>query len=196
MPDSTKLRFIQLLPDVSAAGDFILKDLPGSGKRIDLLCRVLSASFEWAPDTFSQANIEVIVIIDDSVILQVRYPGESLPKGEKAWAKIVKDTLQGKPPDYIQITNNNLESVITKFNDPPVANFWVLHEDGEDVDFQKIVDSPTDNSFMLGDHRGFDSHTEELVSRYSLQKISLGKTSYLSSHCVALIISRFERKDK
>ena len=196
MPDSTKIRFIQLLPEASPKGDFILKDLPGSGKRIDLLCRVFSAGFDWAPNTFDKANIEIIAVIDDSIILQVQYPGENPPTGEKAWAKIIKDSLRGEPPHYVQVINDNLESVILKFNNPPKANLWVLHEDGEEVDLREAVTLATDNSFMLGDHRGFNSQTEELVSKYSLQKISLGKTSYLSSHCVALIISRFERKDK
>jgi len=196
MPNSTKLRFIQVLPDASATGDFILKDLPGSGKRIDLLCRVLSAGFDWAPNTFDKSNIEIIAIIDDCITLQVQHPDQHLPRGEKAWAKIIKDSLQGNPPDYIQVTDDNIESVIMEFNNPPTENLRVLHEEGEELDFQDIANYSTDNSFMLGDHRGFDSHTEELVSKYALQKISLGKTSYLSSHCVALIISMFERKDK
>jgi tRNA (pseudouridine54-N1)-methyltransferase len=196
MPDSTKLRFILLLPEASTKGEFILKDLPGSGKRIDLLCRVFSAGFDWAPNTFDKSNIEIIAVIDDSVILLVQYPGKDLPIGEKAWALIIKNSLQGDPPHYVQVIGDNLESVILKFNNPPTANFWVLHEEGEEVDLREAVTSSTDNSFMLGDHRGFNSHAEDLVSKYDLQKISLGKTSYLSSHCVALIISRLERKDK
>jgi len=196
MPDSTKLRFIQLLPEASATGEFILKDLPGSGKRIDLLCRVLSAGFDWAPDAYDKSNIEIIAIIDDSVTLYVKYPEHQLPSGEKAWAKVIKDSLQGNAPDYIVVTDDNIESLIMRYNSPPKDNLWILHEEGEEVDFQVDIDLTTDNSFMLGDHRGFNSHVEELVSKYALQKISLGKTSYLSSHCVARIISIFERKDK
>jgi len=196
MPDSAKLRFIQLLPNAPATGDFILRDLPGSGKRIDILCRVLSAGFDWAPNTFDKFNIEIIAVIEDSVTLQVQYPGQYLPIGEKAWAKVIKESLQGNPPDYIQVTDDNFESVIMRYNNPPAENLWVLNEEGEEMDLQVAIDLTTDNSFMLGDHRGFNSQIEELVSKYALQKISLGKTSYLSSHCVALIISRFERKDK
>ena len=196
MPHSTKLRFIQILPNVSPSGDFILKDLPGSGKRIDVLCRVLSSCFEWGPNTWEKSNIEVIAVIRDSVVLRVQYPEQNLPSGERAWGQVIKESLKGNPPDYVEVKEGNLESVIIEYNNPPSSSMWILHEDGEELNLQEIVISGTDNSFMLGDHRGFNSQTEDLVSKYTLRKVSLGAISYLSSHCVARIISEFERTDK
>jgi tRNA (pseudouridine54-N1)-methyltransferase len=188
------LRFIQLLPNVSTTGDFILKDLPGSGKRIDVLCRVLSAAFEWAPDSWDKGNIEVIAVIGDSVILRFRSPSEELPSGEKAWAQVLKNSLKENPPDFVQISEGNLVDVINELNDSTSSKLWVLHEEGENLNLREIRISGSDNSFMLGDHKGFDSHTEELISKFALRKVSLGNISYLSSHCVAHIISEFERK--
>ena len=196
MPDSTRLRFIQLLPTASATGDFILKDLPGSGKRIDVLCRVLSSSFDWGPIEMDRSMIEVIAVIANTIVLQVQHPGDNLPRGEKAWGEVIRDSLKGNPPEYISVKERDLESVILDLISSQSGNLCVLHEEGEEGNLQEMLDFTTDNSFMLGDHRGFDSQTEELVSKYALQKISLGQTSYLSSHCVALIISEFERKDK
>ncbi|MGY5881088.1 MAG: hypothetical protein RTV31_12610 [Candidatus Thorarchaeota archaeon] len=196
MPHSTMLRFIQILPNVSTSGDFILKDLPGSGKRIDVLCRVLSSCFEWAPSTWKKEEIEVIAVIGDSVILQFQFPKENLPSGEKAWAQILKESLKRNPPDYVQVSEGNLETVIRELNSSTSSNLWLLHEEGEELDLQEIAISGSDNSFMLGDHRGFNSQTEELISKFALRKASLGNISYLSSHCVAHIISEFERKDK
>lgn len=195
MPHSTRLRFIQLLPNASITGDFVLRDLPGSGKRIDVLCRVLSASFEWGPNTLNTSKIEVIAVVGDAVILRFQYPGENLPSGERSWAQVIKDSLNDNPPNYVTGRKGNLESVILEHNTPS-EYLWILHEDGEELNLQEVSNSTTDNSFMLGDHRGFNSRTEELVSKYSIRKVSLGKTSYLSSHCVARIISEFERKDK
>ena len=195
MPNSSMLRFIQILPNASTSGDFILKDLPGSGKRIDVLCRVLSACFEWGPSTLQQNKIEVIAVIGDSVILRFQFHGENIPSGEKAWAQVLKESLKGNPPDYVRVQEGNLESIIIDFNKPPKSILWILHEEGEDLKAQEIS-METDNSFMLGDHRGFSSQSEELISKHALQKVSLGDTSYLSSHCAAHIISEFERKDK
>ncbi|TFH11084.1 MAG: hypothetical protein E4H14_01325 [Candidatus Thorarchaeota archaeon] len=196
MPHSTMLRFIQILPNVATTGDFILKDLPGSGKRIDVLCRVLSACFEWAPSTWKKEDLEVIAVLGDSIILRFQFPTEILPSGENAWARVLKESLRGNPPDFVQISEGNLESVIIEFNNSSSSNLWLLHEEGEERSLKEIAISGSDNSFMLGDHRGFDSQTEELISKLALRKVSLGNTSYLSSHCVAYIISEFERKDK
>jgi tRNA (pseudouridine54-N1)-methyltransferase len=195
MPDSTKLGFILILPNAPVSGEFILKDLPGSGKRIDVLCRFLATCFDWGPRTYDRSNIEVTAVIANSAILQVLHPKENLPRGERAWGQVIKESLKGNPPKYITAKEGNLESVIINTANQSV-NLYVLHEEGEEGNLQEIIDFTTNNSFMLGDHRGFNSRTEELISKYSLQKISLGYTSYLSSHCAALIISEFERKDK
>jgi len=196
MPNSAMLRFIQILPNASKSGDFILKDLPGSGKRIDVLCRVLSACFAWGPSKWDKNRIELLAVIGDSVILRIQNPEQKTPTGERAWAQILKNSLKGNPPEYVQVHEGNLESIIIDLNKPPKSTLWILHEEGEDLKLQEISISETDNSFMLGDHRGFNSQTEELTSKYALRKVSLGKTSYLSSHCAAHIISEFERKDK
>lgn len=190
------LRFIQILPNSSISGDFILKDLPGSGKRIDVLCRVLSACFEWGPNELDKHLLELVSVIGDSVILRIQDPGPKTPSGERAWAQMLKDSLKGNPPEYVQVYEGNLESIIRDLNKPPKSILWILHEEGDELNLQEISISETDNSFMLGDHRGFNSQTEELISKHALRKVSLGNTSYLSSHCVANIISEFERKDK
>ena len=194
MPHSTMLRFVQLLPNVSVKGDFILKDLPGSGKRIDVLCRVLAACFEWAPSTIEKDRLEVIALLGNHLALQFNYPTEGLPSGEREWAQIIKDSLKGNTPDFVKIVERGLEEIITELNNPPMKNLWVLHEEGTQFKLSQMLNSTTDNSFMLGDHRGFNSQSEELISKYALEKVSLGITSYLSSHCVAHIISEFERK--
>lgn len=196
MPNSVMLRFIQILPNASTLGDFILKDLPGSGKRIDVLCRVLSACFDWGPSKWDKHRIELLAVIGDSVILRIQDPEQKTPTGERGWAQILKDSLKGNPPEYVQVYDGNLESIIIDLNKPPKSILWILHEEGEDLNVQEISISETDNSFMLGDHRGFSSQSEELISKHALHKVSLGDTSYLSSHCAAHIISEFERKDK
>jgi tRNA pseudouridine-54 N-methylase len=119
-----------------------------------------------------------------------------MPIGERGWAIIVKNALQGNPPDYVRVTQGNLESLIRDINQPSRSQLWVLHEEGRHFKDCKIRVSGTQNSFMLGDYRGFDSRAEELVSKHGLPRISLGRTSYLSSHCVASVISKLERMVK
>jgi len=194
-PESTMLRFVQLLPDVPHDGNFLLKDLPGSGNRIDVLCRDLAACFSWGPKTWLKENLELVAMIADSKILVFSNPVDDTPEGEVAWATIVRDSLKDNPPVFVKVAEGSTEDVILSYSSPPKSNLWVLDEAGSTFSRVLKEESVTQNSFMLGDHRGFDSHTETLVSKYSLPKVSLGKKSYLSSHCVASIISEFERSE-
>ncbi len=193
MSSSTMLRFIQILPGAPQKGDFLLQDLPGSGKRIDVLCRDLAACFDWGPVQWPKEQLELIAVLEDSKVLRFRVPTTPLPKGERAWAEIIKKTLKNDPPDFVQISDGNLESIIEIYHDPPQSEIWVLYENDRPIEEYEFNISKVQNSFMLGDHRGFDAKTEKLISKYNLRRVSLGNISYLSSHCVVSIISEFER---
>ncbi len=188
------LRFIQLLPGASPDGDFLLKDLPGSGKRIDILCRDLAACFSWGPKLWPKGSLEFVSIISDSCILTFKDPGDDIPESEVEWASVIRNALKGQIGNFIQVSDGSLESVIKKYNNPPSLVLWVLDENGSPISGAWTKQQTTQNSFMLGDHRGFNSQTEKLISKYALPRVSLGKKSYLSSHCVAAIIAELERQ--
>jgi tRNA pseudouridine-54 N-methylase len=71
-----------MLPQAPPEGDFLLKDLPGSGKRIDILCRDLAACFDWAPVSWSKSQLEIIAVIGNKKTLTFREPKEQIPRGE------------------------------------------------------------------------------------------------------------------
>jgi tRNA pseudouridine-54 N-methylase len=190
------LKFVQLMPNVSTTGDFLLRDLPGSGKRIDVLCRELAACFDWGPICWPCSRIELIALLNNDIILTFHDPADALPVGERGWALIIKNSLQGEPPSYISVTRGDLESIIEQLHRPPAAQLRILHEEGEPFCDTKIQVLGTQNSFMLGDYRGFDSQSEEIMTSHSLVRVSLGNISYLGSHCLVSIISRFERMVK
>ena len=194
-PESIMLRFIQLLPQASQQGNFLLKDLHGSGNRIDVLCRDLAACFSWGPKSWPKENLELLAIIADSRILTFNLPGDEIPQSEVEWAIVIRNSLKEQPPNYVQVLDGSLEDVIKKYDKSPKSVLWVLDEEGSDISTIRTRLTTTQNSFMLGDHRGFNSQTESLISEYALPRVSLGKKSYLSSHCVASIISEFERSE-
>jgi tRNA pseudouridine-54 N-methylase len=101
--------------------------------------------------------------------------------------------LRGRPPSYVHVSDGTLGEVVRHLIQDEDAKLWVLDESGASLSDCQSCFHTTQNSFMLGDHRGFDSQTVSLMSQYNIQKISLGKKSYLSSHCLAVIISEFER---
>jgi tRNA (pseudouridine54-N1)-methyltransferase len=193
MPESPMLRFVQILPQVSPKGDFLLKDLPGSGKRIDVLCRDLAACFDWGPTSWSKSHLEMIAVIGNVKILTFSNPQDQTPRGEVRWASIIRDSLMEQPPRFVDVSDGTLQDVIKRLNQSGDSNLWVLDEEGVHLSDIEAIHTVTQNSFILGDHRGFDSEAEGIISQYNIQRISLGGKSYLSSHCLAAIISEFER---
>jgi tRNA (pseudouridine54-N1)-methyltransferase len=192
MPDSPLLRFIQLLPNVPSNGDFLLQDLPGSGKRIDVLCRDLSACFDWAPIFWNRDMLEVVAVLQDNMMITFRgLPAKK--RGEVEWAVMIRDTLRGEEVDGLQLEKRPLDNLIQDLQETDSSEVYVLDETGNPLDKALNAKSSAQNSFMLGDHRGFDSRTEELIVEHKLTRVSLGERSYLSSHCIAAIIAYFER---
>jgi tRNA pseudouridine-54 N-methylase len=187
------LRFIQLLPNTPPTSNFLNKDLPGSGKRIDILCRVLSACFDWGPSNFLETNLEVLAILNNSVTLTVSNPKSRLPSGEVAWGIEIRNSLSGNPPDFIQLESIGLDEVLNQLQNDFESAVFALDENGDPISTSFLKNTKTQNSFILGDHRGFDSESLRIIGNKDIQQISLGGMSYLSSHCVVALISKFER---
>ena len=188
---SSLLRFIQILPNASSKGDFILKDLPGSGKRIDVLCRCLAACFDWSPETWPKQNLEFVAVIEENIILTFSNPEEGI-RGETWWAGMISNALQGNPADFITVEQKTLDILLEEYQDIPDAKIWVLEETGTPLKETTKVNESSQNSFMLGDHRGFDSKTMKVIERFKINPLSIGQISHLSSHTVATVISTFE----
>ena len=187
------LRFIQLLPNTPPTLEFSNKDLPGSGKRIDILCRVLATCFDWGSSNQSSLEIEVMAIFANEKTLTFSNPKEDLPIGEVAWGKEIREALRDNPPEFIQVESLGLSEVLNQILQVDNSNVIALDETGEPITNRFFENTKAQNSFMLGDHRGFDSESLRIIRNEDIQQISLGERSYLSSHCVAALISKFER---
>jgi tRNA pseudouridine-54 N-methylase len=191
-----KLRFIQVLPVAPTDGNFLLRDLPGSGRRLDVLCRDLAACFDWGPVSWPKSSLEFIAVLADSVTLTFRDPGPSLPRGEIRWAQVVRDSLMNSPPGFVQLSHAGVEQAIRDSMSLADSAIWLLDAEGMPLSEVPNLGMKTQNSFMLGDHRGFDRKTRQMADEYGIRRISFGKTSYLGSHCVAVVISEYERMDQ
>lgn len=185
------LTFILSLPELSEDGDFYLKDLPGSGKRIDILCRSLAACFDWGPSTLDKSSLEIIALVGENSCLRFNSPNTSKAKGEVWWAKAIRDGLRGNPPQFISVENLDLEGVIQETLSNERNSLWVLDEAGMPISNGNLS-SDAQNSFIIGGHRGFDSETLKVFDDHSIYRLSLGTTSYLASHCIATLIAMYE----
>ena len=180
------------MPELSEANDFHLKDLPGSGKRIDVLCRSLAACFDWGPSTLDKSSLEITALDGEASCLRIRDPGTDMPRGEVWWARAVKDALNGEPPQFIDVENQTLENLFKEILANGGERLWVLDEAGTSILEKKDSISNAQNSFIIGGYRGFDSEALKAFNDHSIYRLSLGTTSYLTSHCIAAIISMYE----
>ncbi len=187
------LRFIQILPQSSTDGKFLLRDLPGSGKRIDILCRGLAACFDWGPSTWPRSQLELTAVIGNEIVLTFRHSGEDHVKGEPQWGSIIRDAMKGHLFDDVIIKHSSLQEFITDLLASAGSQLWVLEEDGMSISSCIGKDLASQNSFIVGDHKGFDSWTQRVIDNCNIPIVSLGAASYLSSHCIAAVISEFER---
>ncbi|TFG12078.1 hypothetical protein EU537_10330 [Candidatus Thorarchaeota archaeon] len=187
--------FIHVFPRIPAKPKFHLKDLPGSGKRIDILCRGLAACFDWAPELISRTNIEYYAVLSDKITMKFTYSPECIGKGETWWASVIQRVLSGVNVDFCGKMDWNLETTM-KSTTQDNFDLYVLDEKGTPIDTVLQHSNLSQNSFMVGDHRGFELDTRELLRDMNVQQVSLGETSYLGSHCIAQVISNYERISK
>jgi tRNA (pseudouridine54-N1)-methyltransferase len=192
MSNAVFLRFLLDFPHMPTNGDFLLRDLPGSGNRVDVLCRCLSACFGWASSTISSNEIEFRAVLSDELTLRFHRPEKAEDMGETDWARDIREGLKGTPPEYISIGDLDFEQNLQQLvNDLPTG-VWLLHENSENS--IKTWNPASQNSFILGDHKGFDSHSLKRVRECGIPDLSIGPLPYLGSHCIATVIAEAERR--
>ena len=181
-----------MLQQIPNDGTFLLQDLPGSGKRIDILCRSLSAGFQWGRNSWPLSNVELIALLSDNTCLHFKGTEGTMTFGEKQWAELIQRALQEEVVYGITVSNTTLNELIHSFNKQPESCVIVLEESG--VPLSTLVGDTTVSqySFMLGKHVGFDSKERQLFEDHNLPVASLGDIDYLGSHCIAAVISHFE----
>ncbi len=192
MANSTDIRFILIFPETPSDGNFFLKDLPGSGKRIDIVCRSLAACFDWGASSQAERNLELVVTLSNDVLLKINAPNESYGKGETWWASHIQRILRnGIGPNFMMKEELNLEDYLSTLVEAD-ERILVLEENGSHLSVYLQERAPQ-YSFMLGNHEGFNRNTTEVIRKLEIPSVSLGAFSYLGSHCIARVISEFER---
>jgi tRNA (pseudouridine54-N1)-methyltransferase len=191
-PKSNILRFILVLPKTVTSGQFLLKDLPGSGKRIDILCRSLQACFDWGRNEQYRGEIELVAVLGNKISLTFTTP-KNLPKGEVGWAKEIQHVLNMKEHSFIDYREETIEMVVERIQSLENSKIWTLDEEGALIDNISNMKTASQNSFMLGDNQGFVSNTQEVIKRFEIPSVSLGSISYLGSHCITLVMSHVGR---
>lgn len=173
---------------------FNLKDLPSSGKRIDIVARcIISAlwlSHRLRQDTRIYAVLNGAPEPPKTVLFTPEIKRVSPDERSVAlWIKKALDKHRGRrDKEWIELSNGikisgkSFQDVI-KDLEKEGCSFYLLHERGKNVEEIEINENPV---FVLGDHKGIPKNDEAFVLRRG-GRISLGKISYLASSCISIM---------
>ncbi|MFX1476063.1 MAG: hypothetical protein ACFFCO_11390 [Promethearchaeota archaeon] len=186
------------------AGDFLIRDLAGTSGRLDVLCRVLVATFRTVPRFCPHTSFHAVLGGPPvpPLLLKVKdaSPG-TIPESELACALLLKGLLiraQTQIPAHTEawpqftITRQgfaeSLKEVVGK-----EGQLFYLIEGGEPL-AKVSIDLAAPLVFVLGDHQGVPSEHEALLMQQNVQKVCIGERSLLGSQVITLLLLELARR--
>ena len=173
------------------SSDFSINDLPGSGGRMDLVCRCINSALWLSHKLRRDARIFVVLNGSPAPPVTILFEGSGLRRvspDERNIGAWIKKSLDGKAKNKewikvqegISVSKKSFQDLLKELN----GNFYVLHEKGTFMREVKIKEDPI---FILGDHVGLPQKEEKFALRFNAEKISLGDVSYLASQCISIV---------
>ncbi|AMQ18017.1 tRNA (pseudouridine(54)-N(1))-methyltransferase TrmY [Thermococcus peptonophilus] len=176
--------------------DFSLKDLPGTGGRIDLLCRFLNSAFLLSHGIRKDVRVFITLYGKPNPPKTIHFEGPKLKvrlnPDERSTSLILKKALEvGKdlrePTKEVEVfpgvyvSNMTFEDVVRRSMKD--STLYYLVEDGRPI---TEIEFPQNPAFVLGDHLGLGKEDERFLEGIA-EKVRVGRRSYLASHVVAFV---------
>jgi len=189
------MRTFVLWSHATTSPRFNLKDLPSSGKRIDVVARCVISALWLSYRLRQDARIFIVLNGAPEPPKTVLFHPEikRVSPDERSIALWIKKALERhegrRDKEWVTLSNGikisgmSFQDVIKLLLEEGCENFYVLHERGRDVDRVEIGKNPV---FILGDHQGLPKNDVNFALRYG-ERISLGRESYLASACISVI---------
>ncbi len=186
------------------SGDFLIRDVAGTSGRLDVLCRVLVATFRSVPELCP--SIRFLSVLggppNPPLLLQVREVlAGMVPESGLACALLLKDLLaraQTQNPAQVEVWPHfsvtrkgfaeSLEDIVGE-----QGQLFYLVEGGEPLAKTEINPS-VPLVFVLGDHQGVPPEHETLLMQQNAWKIGVGEKSLLGSQIITLLLLELARR--
>ncbi|QQG40024.1 MAG: tRNA (pseudouridine(54)-N(1))-methyltransferase TrmY [Candidatus Aenigmatarchaeota archaeon] len=181
-----------------STGTFNLNDLPSSGHRIDTVARCVNASL-WLsyalrhdtrfyvvlngpPDPpktllFEGGGLEGVTPDERNIGAWI-LKANAVPVRGKDWARAQKG---------LHVSKKSFHELMREFK----GSLCLLSEKGKDI---RTVELPANPVFVLGDSLDIPKGELKLLDKYKPLRVSLGKRSYLASHCITLVNNEMDRR--
>jgi tRNA (pseudouridine54-N1)-methyltransferase len=186
------------------ADDFLVRDVPGTSGRLDVVCRVLAATFRAVPEL--TPSLEFLAVLggppDPPLLLRVGdVSDQGIPEGELSLAVILKSLLnlrrtaarrQLSTWPQFSLSRQGFEETLEQAARKGTQVCYLV-ERGTPLESVGLnLAKPL--VFVLGDDRGLPQEHEALLSRIPVQEIAMGKQSLLGSHVVTLLLLELARR--
>jgi len=201
-----QITFILDAPRCHTTDDFLIRDVPGTSGRLDVVCRILAATFRTVPQLNQYLCFLAILggPPNPPLLLKVSSAtAENIPESELACALLLKGLLHqyrtaGSEKYEIwpqfSLTKKGFEETLQE-TAKTVNQIYYLVEKGEP--FENIhLDPAKPLAFILGDDQGLPPEHEKQLSKYDIQRVTIGEQSYLGSQVVTLILLELARQLK
>ncbi len=174
---------------ITGARHINLKDLPGSSGRLDIVARCINAAFWLSGEIRRNVTFHTILHGEPYTPVYIRLEGDKLRKvspDERSIALFLKKALERmedreETSPGIFASKKSFEELAEENED---KSFYLLDEEGTSIDEIKFDDIPF---FFLGDKRDLTPDEKQFLIKKGAKPISLGKKSYLSSHCIIIL---------
>lgn len=173
-------------------GGFSLNDLPGSGGRMDVLCRCVNAALFLSHDIRRDTDCCLVLCGEPAAPKTVKFSGaqvRSLSPDERSAAALIKkviDTPCGsefrEAAQGVFIRKGGLERLMRE------QAFAVLDEQGTDI--RKADELP--DAFLLSDHLNFTKQEEACIRE--CPRYSVGPKCLHADHAITLVHNERDRR--
>jgi tRNA (pseudouridine54-N1)-methyltransferase len=188
-------RFVVLAHKVPTSGEFSLNDLPGTGGRVDVLCRAIGAGLFVSHGM--RTDTEITLLVQNAV--QIRISGDRVKRlnpDERSTAAILQLALRGAGAEEAETTpgvvasQSSLSQVLDRLYQLE-AHPVVLHEQGVPVEEFPL---PDNSAFILSDHEDFTEEDESILA--DVPRVSLGPAPLHTSQCITIIHYLLDRDER
>ena len=173
-------------------GSFSLNDLPGSGGRMDILCRCVNAGLFLSHDLRRDVDCYLVLLGAPSGPKTVKFSGSSvrsLSPDERSAGALIRKVIDvpcgsefREAADGVSIRKGGLERLLS---DLPFA---VLDETGTDVRAVQELSG----AYLLSDHMNFTDEENELIRE--CPKYSVGPKCLHADHTITVLHNELDRR--
>ncbi|MFX0168791.1 MAG: hypothetical protein ACFE89_05450 [Candidatus Hodarchaeota archaeon] len=191
-------------PRARTSDEFLIRDLPGTSGRLDVVCRVLISTYRSVPRLAPFIQFYAVLGGSPNPPLQLHVNNlqvEYVPESELACALIMKTLLflyrtkkvsQVSPWPEFSLHPKNFEDTLKEIW-PSSPQCLYLVEEGDPLD-QVILDLSRPILLILGDDKGLRSDHEAVILQHPVQRVSMGTRSLLGSQVISLFLLEFANR--